>query len=68
MIQNSDNLELTWEEQGNYAFPYEGVQLHLHGMAAEQAWVDGTEVNYQGKVLECNRFQQVRFRLFETNQ
>jgi alpha-glucosidase len=46
MIRNSDSLELTWEEQGNYAFPYEGVQLHLHGMAAEQAWVDDTEVDY----------------------
>ncbi len=61
MRRNSKNLELSWEEQGNYAFPYESVQLHLYGFVAKQTWVDGTEVNYQGKVLECKRFRQVRF-------
>ncbi|WP_315787965.1 glycoside hydrolase family 31 protein [Fischerella sp. JS2] len=61
MRRNSKELELSWEEQGNYAFPYESVQLHLHAVAAEQAWMDGTEVDLKGKVLECNRFQQVRF-------
>ncbi len=42
--------------QGEYAFPYDRVQLHLHGVELKQAWVDDVEVTSQGNVVECNRF------------
>lgn len=62
MVRDEKGLNLTWEEQGDYAFPYTSVKLHLHGISLQQAWVDGTEVACQGNIVECDRFQQVRLQ------
>jgi alpha-glucosidase len=54
-------LELTWQQQGDYPFPYKGVQLYLHGMNLQQAWVDGTEAVYQENRVDIDSiFEQVR--------
>ena len=55
MVRSENNLEITWEEQGEYAFPYTGVQLHLHGMKLQQAWVDDAELACQEQIMECDR-------------
>lgn len=60
--KGENNLELTWEEQGEYSFPYQSVQLHLHGFKPQQAWVDGKEVAVRRNQVECTRFRQVRFQ------
>jgi alpha-glucosidase len=67
MVQNDNGLELSWlelswEQQGNYAFPYQSVQLHLHGFQPSQAWLDGKEIAFGDKYLECNPFKQVYFQ------
>jgi alpha-glucosidase len=59
MRRDENGLEITWEQQGDYAFPYKGVQLHIHGFELHQAWVDGTEVTCQENSLECNFFGKV---------
>jgi alpha-glucosidase len=56
MVRDENGLELTWEQQGEYAFPYKSVQVHLHGFELQQAWVDGTEVDFQGNYIECAQF------------
>ncbi|MEW5859925.1 MAG: glycoside hydrolase family 31 protein [Cyanobacteriota bacterium] len=71
LVRDSNSLELTWEEQGEYPLPYQSVQLHLHGFKLQQAWVDGKEVAVRGNQVECvsaagggsiHRFRQVRFQ------
>jgi alpha-glucosidase len=62
LIRHGKSLELSWEEQGNYGFPYQSVQLHVHGMSLQQAWVDDQEAIVQGQQLQCHFFRQVRFR------
>ncbi|MBD1881764.1 glycoside hydrolase family 31 protein [Coleofasciculus sp. FACHB-T130] len=72
MVRDENGLELTWEEQhGDYAFPYASVQVQLHGMEVQQAWIDGAEVTCQGNRVECvsaagggsiHRFQQIRLK------
>ncbi|MEP0886059.1 hypothetical protein NDI49_31485 [Trichocoleus sp. ST-U3] len=59
--RSQDGLELIWQQQGDYAFPYKSVRLHLHGFKVQQAWVDEKEVAVQGQQLECQPFRQVRF-------
>ncbi len=60
MVRDENGLELTWEKQGDYAFPYKTVQVHLHGLELQQAWVDGAEVSCQGNYLECAQFTLIR--------
>lgn len=71
LVRHEKGLELTWEEQGNYAFPYTSIQLHLHGFELQQAWVDGKEVTCQGNQVKCvsaaesgsiHRFEHIRFQ------
>lgn len=62
LVRDGNSLEMTWEEQGEYPFPYGNVQLHLHGMKLQQVWVDDGEVGYQGQPVEVKRFQKVRFQ------
>ncbi len=61
MVRSENNLEITWEEHGEYPFPYTGVQLHLHGMKLQQAWVDDAEVACQEQIMECDRPLSGRF-------
>ncbi len=60
MAKSENGWEITWESQGEFALPYDRVELHLHGFAAKQAWIDGEEVEIQGQSLECDRFERVR--------
>ncbi|RUT00660.1 hypothetical protein DSM106972_074310 [Dulcicalothrix desertica PCC 7102] len=60
MIFDSKTLQLVREEQGNFTFPYTTIQLHLHGVEIRQVWIDGKESNYQGNLLQCNYFQEIR--------
>jgi alpha-glucosidase len=60
--QHEKSLELVWEQQGNYSFPYQSIQLHVHGMSLQQAWVDDRETAIQGQQLQCHFFKRVRFR------
>ena len=71
MVRDENGLELTWEQQGDYPFPYKSVQLQVHGISLQQVWVDGTEVPYQdnsveyGNAVESDRihpFKQIRFQ------
>lgn len=63
IVRLANGLELIWEEQGDYPFPYTSVQLHLHGMKLQQAWVDDAEVTCQGQELKCDRFFKVRLQV-----
>jgi alpha-glucosidase len=65
--QNQDSLKLTWKQQGDYAFPYVSVKLHLHGFEPQQVWVDGNEVVNQGQCLDIEKFEQVRWLGMFTN-
>jgi alpha-glucosidase len=62
LTRHEDGLELTWEQQGDYPFPYISVQLHLHGADVHQAWVDGREALCQENRLMTERFRQVYLR------
>ncbi|MBH8556102.1 glycoside hydrolase family 31 protein [Nostocaceae cyanobacterium CENA357] len=67
LTQNQDCLELTWKQQGDYAFPYAGIKLHLHGFEPQQVWVDSNEVVNQGQCLSVEQFEQVRWQGVFTN-
>jgi alpha-glucosidase len=62
LIRAQQSLELIWEQEGNYNFPYQGVQLQVHGMSVQQAWVDEQEVAIEEQRLPAHSFRRVRFR------
>ena len=51
LTRNSHELELNWEQQGDYEFPYERVQIQIHGLSCQQVWVDEQVVSMQGQGL-----------------
>jgi alpha-glucosidase len=65
MVRNETGLELTWEQQGEYVFPYRNVQLHLHGMAIDRVWIDEQPVAIEEQQLQSQPFGRVRFQLVE---
>jgi len=57
-----NRLQLTWRQQGAYPFPYRKLQLHLHGIELQQAWVDGQEIFSGDKAIEVDRFERIEFQ------
>ncbi|MGH2521180.1 MAG: TIM-barrel domain-containing protein [Anaerolineales bacterium] len=58
-------LELAWEREGNYPFPYSDVEVCLHGARAERAEVDGSEVTGRENVFRlAGPFGRVHFTLW----
>lgn len=56
LVQQQNVLQITWQQQGAYPFPYSKICLHLHGVALEQAWFDGKPTPVQGQMLQCPTF------------
>nr|WP_228035876.1 glycoside hydrolase family 31 protein [Oculatella sp. LEGE 06141] len=59
MQRNEQGLTLSWEQQGDYDFHYQGVRLHIHGLSVKQAWIDGQPVAVEKQQIEWQRFGQV---------
>ncbi|XWK89594.1 MAG: glycoside hydrolase family 31 protein [Phormidium sp.] len=59
MVRFEDGIEIFWEQQGEYAFPYQIVKIQLHGMEAKAAWVNGNSVDCQGNYLITEQFPQM---------
>jgi alpha-glucosidase len=52
------DLILTWQEQGRYPFPFEGVGLQVHAAAPKRLSVDGREVGAARERIEVGMFEQ----------
>lgn len=62
MRREEHGLELVWETEGDYEFSHSGVQLQVHGMEVQQAWMDDREVDCQQNLVQCDRFQRLYFK------
>lgn len=61
LTRHEQGLELTWEQQGEYPFPYETICLKVHGLPIQQAWVDDQQAEVQDQMIQCDRFQRIWF-------
>jgi alpha-glucosidase len=62
VIRDEGSIELSWQSQGEYPFPYRQVELILHGFEAKQAWIDGQEVEVPQNRIATKIFHQAIFR------
>lgn len=64
LLQDEQGLELIWQQQGAYEFPYKKIELYLHGMELKQAWVDGEESisTLTNRFAVKQPFERVRFQ------
>ncbi|RUR75993.1 alpha-glucosidase [Chlorogloeopsis fritschii PCC 6912] len=60
--RSETGLEITWEQQGEFEFPYSSIQLQVHGISIQQAWIDEQEVLTPRQQIECRLFKQVRLQ------
>ncbi len=61
-----DNLNLVWElpaatSEDLYPLPYQEIEVHLHGMQARWARIDGLDIPLQGNQISTRPFHQIRF-------
>jgi alpha-glucosidase len=61
LTYDDHELKLIWKHQGDYDFPYKQVQIQVHGLSCQHAWVDEHAVPIQEQRLQCQAFEQVRF-------
>lgn len=58
--QTGDALEMAWETEGDYPFPWSDVRLFLHGVRAGRLWIDGREFGPVRRVVETGPFRLLR--------
>ncbi|PSB09897.1 alpha-glucosidase [filamentous cyanobacterium CCP2] len=61
LICHKRSLELIWKQEGEYPFPYQSIQLQVHGLPIQKAWIDGQAITLQEQNLQCQMFGQVWF-------
>ncbi len=62
LTREADALELGWQSQGDYPWQYTGIEIHLHGFQAQQAFVDGKTIPFIGNSFSLPApFQTARF-------
>ncbi len=63
-LQRDENsLEITWQGEGEYPFPYQGIALHLHGLVPRRAWIDEKPVELHMNRILTQIFQHVRIEV-----
>ena len=56
-------LDLSWETEGEFPFPYGSIRVHVHGIEIQQAWVDGNATDVQENQVEVgDRFAHMHVR------
>ncbi|MEG3881185.1 glycoside hydrolase family 31 protein [Microcoleus sp. herbarium7] len=78
LLQDEQGLELIWQQQGAYEFPYKEIELYLHGMELKQACLDDIELTCLGeessstptnRLVVKQPFDRVRFQKnFQSNR
>ncbi|MEC4892751.1 MAG: glycoside hydrolase family 31 protein [Oscillatoria sp. PMC 1051.18] len=63
MRRNTDMLELVWEQSGDYPFSYQSLQIYVHGLNVDRAWIEDKKVKMEGDCLECQSFEKIRFKV-----
>jgi alpha-glucosidase len=59
MRYRENRLEIAWECEGEYPFPYQLVRLHMYGFHAVEAWVDNQATPIVENVIETAIFHRV---------
>ena len=59
MTQNKDQLEITWQQQGFYPFPYTSIRVEFHGIELQKISIDGTDATPQSKYINCQPFEKL---------
>lgn len=62
-MADGKHLELAWETEGTYPFPFNQVEIQLHGPQARRAWQDGREILCHQNILEVTPFKHVRLEI-----
>jgi alpha-glucosidase len=58
-----DTLELAWDQEGESLFPYKQIELHLHGIEAHSAIMNGEEIPVEENRLSVGYFERLTFNL-----
>jgi alpha-glucosidase len=59
MKRSKQALELRWESEGEFAWPYAHIFLHLHGAKPTKAWIDGLEYDWEEEQLSLSSFERM---------
>lgn len=62
VVRDKGSIDISWQSQGEYPFPYRQVELILHGFEAVQAWIDGHEVEVQQNRVACKNFMKLTLK------
>jgi alpha-glucosidase len=58
--ETGGGLELTWDWEGEYPFPYPQIEIRLHGLRRERAWLDGQLASWEASLLADAPFKRLR--------
>jgi alpha-glucosidase len=61
LIPDGDGVELEWTQEGEYQFPYDQIEIHLHGGVPRSVKVDGGEEVAASLPLITDGFRRLRF-------
>ena len=50
-----NHLELTWQHEEDYAFPYKGIRLQVDGLTLGQVYMDGQPLSFNNNCIEIKR-------------
>jgi alpha-glucosidase len=63
LSRKGGELKLSREYRGDYQFPYQSIEIYLHGVKCERAWVDGVEIQFSENRIQVDTFKQVRLQV-----
>ncbi len=58
LIRHESGLELIWNHEGAYDFPYQSIQIQIHGQPVQQAWIDDQLTPIEHQKLQCSPFSR----------
>jgi alpha-glucosidase len=63
MSESERVVEVEWIETGEFPFPYDEIEIHLHGSKPRAIFVDGIEMTSASLPLKATKFKELRFEI-----
>lgn len=63
LTKTEDSVELEWDSEGEYPFPYTAINIILHGAAPTSIMVDGKTGDPGSGPIRTTRFDRLEFHL-----
>jgi alpha-glucosidase len=63
LTREGNEIRLEWVKEGEYPFPYQEIEVHVHGVDVTSAYVDEAETVCKDNQIKVKDFNRIKLQI-----